>query len=60
MKLFLRSVPLSLIQEGQLSYTGKSPCKVLANCLEDYACPRKSVCWLNDLLNMTITVLTGP
>ena len=34
-------------------------CTVLDDCLEDYACPRKSVSRLNDWLDMTITVLTG-
>ena len=34
-------LPLLLIQEGQLSVSGKRMCTILANQLEDYACPVK-------------------
>ena len=30
---------LPLIQEGQLSVSGKRMCTILVHCLEDYACP---------------------
>ena len=35
MKYFLRSFSLLLIQEGQLSVSGKRMCTILVNCLED-------------------------
>ena len=44
---------LLLIQEGQLSVSGKRMCTILVNCLEDLSCPVKV--WLDKMtaLNMT-------
>ena len=46
---FLSIVILSLplIQEGQLSVSGKRMCTILVNCLEDKACP--VIVWLGKL-----------
>ena len=43
MKYFLWSFSHLPIQEGQLSVSGERMCRILVNCLEDLACPVKSV-----------------
>ena len=51
---------LPLIQEGQLSVSGKRMCTILVNHLEDYACPVKV--WLGKLTALDMTPLgwVGP
>ena len=44
---------LPLIQEGQLSLSGKRMCTILVNCLEDYACPVKVLLGKLTALDMT-------
>ena len=44
---------LMLIQEGQLSVSGKRMCTILVNHLEDYACPAKVGLGKLTLLDMT-------
>ena len=46
---------LPLIQEGQLSVSGKRMCTILVNCLEDYACPVNV--WLGKLTALDMTLL---
>ena len=46
---------LLLIQEGQLSVSGKGMCTVLFNHLEDYACPVNV--WLGKLTALDMTAL---
>ena len=53
----LLSFLLPLIQEGQLSVTGKSMCTI--NHLGGLSLPRKSVARLTDCPNMTIAVYCG-
>ena len=48
-----------LIQEGQLSVSGKVGAQVLDKNLEDTCLPRKSMSRLNDQFDMTLTMLTG-
>ena len=48
---------LLLIQEEHLSVSGKRMCTILANCLEDLACPVKV--WLGKMTALDIG-LTGP
>ena len=49
--MFILSLPL--IQEGQLSVSGKSMCTILVNRLEDKACPVKV--WLGKLTALHMT-----
>ena len=46
---------LPLIQEGELSVSGKTMCTMLGNHLEDYACPVKA--WLGKLSVLDMTPL---
>ena len=46
---------LPLIQEGQLSVSGKRMCTILVNRLEDYACPVNV--WLDKLTKIDMTPL---
>ena len=46
---------LPLIQEGQLSVSGKRMCTILVNRLEDYACPVNV--WLGKLTSLDMTPL---
>ena len=50
---------LPLMQEGQLSVTGKGIGTVLVNCLEGLSLPRKNIVRLTDQVDITLLVLTG-
>ena len=52
-------LPLQLIQERQLSVTGRSMCLSTGQPLRGLSLPSRRVSRLNDLLHMTLTVLTG-
>ena len=46
---------LLLIQEGQLSFSGKKMCTILVNRLEEYACP--VIVWFGKLTMLDLTSL---
>ena len=54
------SLLLPLVQEGQLSVTGKSMCSkyCMVNCLGGLSLPRESVVRLTDCPDMTLNVFT--
>ena len=54
-KTNFNGLSLPLIQEGQLSVSGKRMCTILVNCFEDEACPVKV--WLGKLITLNMTPL---